>query len=217
MRPLAERCANAGFTVELPRLPGHGTSVADMMTTGWSDWSQAAVAAYDDLAARCVRVAVVGLSMGGGLTAFVAQQRPDVAALAFVNPLVKPFGADIRTAMADLIAAGLETVESIGSDIKKEASSELSYDATPIACGLSLMEGLDEVYDHLGQIVAPSVIFTSREDHVVDTSNSDELAAALAGPVEHLWLENSYHVATLDHDAPFIEETTIRFLQGVFA
>jgi carboxylesterase len=39
MRPLAEACAKEGFTVELPRLPGHGTSVEDLMTTGWADWS----------------------------------------------------------------------------------------------------------------------------------------------------------------------------------
>ena len=89
MRPLAEAIANAGYTVELPRLPGHGTTVEDMMTTGWADWSGAADAAYRELATRCDRVAVVGLSMGGGLTAFVAEEHPDVTALVFINALVK--------------------------------------------------------------------------------------------------------------------------------
>jgi len=65
MRPLAEACAKAGFTVELPRLPGHGTSLEDLMTTGWADWSATALASFDDLAAKCSKVAVVGLSMGG--------------------------------------------------------------------------------------------------------------------------------------------------------
>ncbi len=217
MRPIAERCANNGWSVELPRLPGHGTRVEDMQATGWTDWAGAALAAYDQLASRCARVAVFGLSMGGGLTAFVGEQRPDVAGLVFVNPMVKPYDADLRQAMADLIAAGLETVESIGSDIKKEGGQELSYDATPIACGLSLMDGLDTVYRELSQLSAPALVFTSREDHVVDPVNSTELVATVTGPVEHHWLENSYHVATLDNDAPFIEETTIRFLQGVFA
>ena len=31
MRPLAEVFADAGFAVELPRLPGHGTAVEDMI------------------------------------------------------------------------------------------------------------------------------------------------------------------------------------------
>ena len=69
VRPLAEFLAADGFTISLPRLPGHGTSVADMMTTSWADWTGAALDAYDDLAARTARVAVVGLSMGGGLSA----------------------------------------------------------------------------------------------------------------------------------------------------
>ena len=53
MRPVAEAFAAAGFAVELPRLPGHGTTVEDMMTTGWEDWSAEAEAAYQRLAARC--------------------------------------------------------------------------------------------------------------------------------------------------------------------
>ena len=37
MRPLAEAFADAGFSVELPLLPGHGTSVEDMLGTGFDD------------------------------------------------------------------------------------------------------------------------------------------------------------------------------------
>src|SRR3954469_24689775 len=68
MRGLAEAFARAGFATELPRLPGHGTTVDDMNTTRWDDWAATADAAYADLAARCERVVVAGLSMGGTLT-----------------------------------------------------------------------------------------------------------------------------------------------------
>ncbi|MDQ3108151.1 MAG: hypothetical protein M3Q68_10155, partial [Actinomycetota bacterium] len=47
MRGLAQAFAAAGFTVELPLLPGHGTSVDDMLTTSWDDWSAAAEQSYD--------------------------------------------------------------------------------------------------------------------------------------------------------------------------
>ena len=36
-----------------------------MITTTWADWTASAEAAYDDLASRCERVAIIGLSMGG--------------------------------------------------------------------------------------------------------------------------------------------------------
>jgi carboxylesterase len=216
MRPLAEALANAGYTVELPRLPGHGTSVEDMMTTGWSDWSGAADAAYEELASRCDRVAVVGLSMGGGLTAHVAEGHPDVAGLVFINALVKPPVQELRSGLNDLLAAGVETMESIGSDIKKEGNKEASYDATPLACAKSLFDGIDTVWSRLGEISAPTLILSSREDHVVSSDNSEDLARTVTGPVEHVWLDDSYHVATLDNDAPLVEAHTLRFLDSVF-
>jgi carboxylesterase len=72
MRGLAEAFAAAGYTVELPRLPGHGTDVQDMLTTSWEDWSAAVAAAYRDLASRCEAVVVAGLSMGGTLSVWLA-------------------------------------------------------------------------------------------------------------------------------------------------
>lgn len=37
MRPLGEALAKAGFTVEVPRLPGHGTTPEDMVNYRFSD------------------------------------------------------------------------------------------------------------------------------------------------------------------------------------
>jgi carboxylesterase len=217
MRPLAEAIANAGYTVELPRLPGHGTTVEDMMTTGWADWSGAADAAYRELASRCDRVAVVGLSMGGGLTAFVAEEHPDVAALVFINALVKPPVQEMRDGLKGLLDAGMETMESIGSDIKKEGSQEASYNATPLACAASLFDGIEKVWGRLDTISAPTLILSSREDHVVSSDNSEDLARIVKGSVEHIWLEDSYHVATLDNDASLVEAHTVRFLDSIFS
>jgi alpha-beta hydrolase superfamily lysophospholipase len=38
MRPWAEELARSGLSVELPRLPGHGTQWQDMAVTRWEDW-----------------------------------------------------------------------------------------------------------------------------------------------------------------------------------
>jgi carboxylesterase len=217
MRPLAEAIANAGYTVELPRLPGHGTTVEDMMTTGWADWSGAADAAYRELATRCDRVAVVGLSMGGGLTAFVAEEHPDVTALVFINALVKPPVQEMRDGLKGLLDAGMETMESIGSDIKKEGSQEASYNATPLACAASLFDGIEKVWERLDTISVPTLILSSREDHVVSSDNSEDLARIVTGSVEHIWLEDSYHVATLDNDASLVDAHTVRFLDSIFS
>ena len=215
MRPLAEAIAADGFTVELPLLPGHGTALEDMVPTRWEDWSGAAEAHFQALAARCDRLAVVGLSMGGALACWLAERHQHLAGLALVNPLVSPPDEEFRAGIRALIDAGTETIDGIGSDIKKEGSAEASYPGTPLAAVLSLFEGVDGVQAHLADIHCPTLLLTSREDHVVDHSSGAALEAGASGPVERVWLEDSYHVATLDNDAPVIEARVGAFLASV--
>ena len=100
MRGVAHALARAGFAVELPLLPGHGTTVEDMNTTTWRDWSAAAEEALEKLEARVPgKVVVTGLSMGGSLTGWLGTRHPELAGLAFVNAAVitrksPPYGAD---------------------------------------------------------------------------------------------------------------------------
>ncbi|HVB52073.1 MAG TPA: alpha/beta fold hydrolase [Acidimicrobiales bacterium] len=215
VRPLAELLARVGYSVELPRLPGHGTTVEDMMTTTWADWSRAAEVAYDTLSEHCERVAVVGLSMGGGLAAYLAEVRPSVVGCVFINPLVKPPPAEMFDGLVALLDAGIESIESIGSDIKKKDTLEASYDATPLAPAKSLFEGVAKVHENLHLINAPSLLLSSREDHVVTSDNGDDLMENVAGPIERVWLENSYHVATMDNDQELVETSTVDFLARV--
>lgn len=216
MRSLGELAATAGYSVELPRLAGHGTTVEDMISTTWADWSRDAEEAYDTLSARCDRVAVVGISMGGGLGAHIAEVRPTVAGCVLINPVVKPL-ADVLEGLRQLLEAGVETVESIGSDIKKEGAIEASYNATPLAPVLSLFEGLQTVHEKLHLISAPVLLISSREDHVVSSDNGDDLVAMVSGPIERIWLENSYHVATIDNDQELVESLTLDFLARVLS
>ena len=60
MRPLAEALADAGFAVEMPRLPGHGTDAADLALTTWDDWLAEAERALATLQARVPERAVGG-------------------------------------------------------------------------------------------------------------------------------------------------------------
>jgi carboxylesterase len=211
MRPLAEAVAAGGFTVDLPLLPGHGTAVEDMVLTRWEDWSGAAEAAYQALMARCDKVMVAGLSMGGTLTCWLAQHHPEIAGIAVVNPLVDPPAEEYRDLIRGLLADGAETVEGIGSDIAKEGASEAAYAGTPLAAALSLFEGVDAVAPRLGDIRCPALLLSSREDHVVPIESGDVFESSVGGPVERVYLERSYHVATLDWDAPLVEEQVVAF------
>jgi carboxylesterase len=211
MRPLAEALAAAGLTVELPLLPGHGTVVEDMLPTRWEDWSGAAEAEFQSLAARCDRLAVVGLSMGGTIACWLAERHPHLAGLALVNPFVEPPDPEVRAVVRAMLDGGTSVTEGIGSDIKKAGVTESSYSGTPLAPLLSLFDGIDVVRPALGQIRCPVLLCSSREDHVVDPVSGDVVAVEVAGPLERIHLENSYHVATLDNDAALIEQRVVGF------
>lgn len=214
MRGLARAFADAGFTVELPLLPGHGTAVEDMVTTTWADWTAAAEAAYADLSSRTDAVVVAGLSMGGTLTAWLAARHPEIAGIVCVNPAISP-QPELAAALLPLVEAGETMIEGIGNDIAKEGVEELAYRMTPLAPLLSMGSAIEELQARLADISCPVLVMTSPQDHVVPPASSDHLAATVAGPVERVTLERSYHVATLDHDAPLIEAEAVAFAQRV--
>ena len=68
----------------------------------------------------------------------------------------------------------------------------------------------------LPKITVPVLFFRSAEDHVVDISSSRALNAGLSSKdFEERVLEHSYHVATLDNDAPRIFAESAEFIDRV--
>jgi carboxylesterase len=217
MRGLALALADAGFSVEMPLLPGHGTEVADMVPTRWEDWSGAAEDAYVDLAARSDAVVVVGLSMGGMLAVWLAEHHPEIAAIAVVNPIVAPPERDTVAFLKTMVDGGDELAPGVGSDIAMEGSEESAYPELPLRAALSLFSAAEEVEAALESVACPVLVFTSRQDHVVDPKSSTLLVERAKGPVEQVVLDRSYHVATLDYDKDEIEARMVEFLTSVLS
>jgi carboxylesterase len=217
MRGVAEALAAAGFAVELPILPGHGTTVEDMLTTDFTDWSATVEESYLELANRVARVVVVGLSMGGTLAAWVTVRNPGIAGLVAINGMFEPPAPSFLELLRTSLDQGVDRFAAIGSDIALPGVGEGAYEASPIAPMISMMEAVTELHDRLADIRCPVLILTSPQDHVVPPSSSDVLAARVGGPVERVVLERSYHVATLDFDRDLVEKRTVEFALRVAA
>ena len=216
MRGLAEAFAAAGFHVEMPRLPGHGTTIDEMLDTRWADWAGEAEAAYQSLATRCSRVVVAGLSMGGSLTLQVGADHPDVLGLVCVNPATQPQPAEVLGLLEGMLAEGTTVMPGIGSDIADPDSSESAYPGTPVAPLLSFMtDGLVPLAERYVDIKIPLLLMTSPQDHVVDPVQSDFLAQSYGGPVERVSLDRSFHVATQDYDKDLIFTRSVEFATRV--
>lgn len=214
VRPWAEHLHAAGLTVKVPLLPGHGTRWEDMNATGWQDWYSCVEAAFDDLRGRCGQVFVMGLSMGGTLALRLAELRAgQVAGLVVVNASLATQRKD-----AKLLPVAKRLVGSfpgISSDIKKPGVTELAYTRLPLKAAHSLQQAWVPTCRDLALITCPVLVFRSRVDHVVEPVSGETLMAGLAGgTVQERVLEDSYHVATLDNDAPRIFAESLDFVRA---
>lgn len=212
MRPWGEHLAAQGWTVIAPRLPGHGTSTQDLSKTDGDDWYGEAEMALVGLAERCSSVFVCALSMGGTIGLDLAARQPErVAGLAIVNASI--YSKDPRARIAPLLGKLPFSVKGIGSDIADPSQHELCYDRIPLRAAAALLAYQDRVRVRLSDVKSPLLLFASRQDHVVPPDNTSFIAEHVSSTdVETVWLERSYHVATLDYDAPVIFERSAEFI-----
>jgi carboxylesterase len=217
LRPWAEALAAAGLTVTLPRLPGHGTRWQELNLTRWQDWYAEVDAALVDLQRRCASVFVMGLSMGGTLALRLAEEHgKDISGLVLVNPSL----ASERKAFAllPLLKRVVPSLAGIASDIAKPGITELAYDRTPLRALHSLVGLWRTTVSDLAKVTQPVLIFRSLRDHVVEPSSARLLLSRISSTdVEEVLCENSYHVATLDHDAERIVEGSLAFVHRLTA
>lgn len=217
MRPWGEALAAEGFEVSGPRLPGHGTSWQEANLTRWTDWYAELARAFDDLRGRHPYVVVMGLSMGATLTIRLAEKRAgEVSGIVVVNPslLTLRKGGKLLTVASTF----LRSVPPIAGDIKKQGVPELGYDRMPLKAAASMGRLWKVTRADLAQITAPVLLYRSAVDHVVEAASSEALiAGATSTSVEEHVLHDSYHVATLDNDAPEIFAGSARFVRSLVA
>ena len=208
----AQHLAAAGFTVRLPRLPGHGTRWQEMNDTRWTDWYSEIARAHDDLSGRCEQVFAMGLSMGGTLVTRLAEERPDaVHGLVLVNPSYGTDRPDAR--FAKYISWLVTSRPGIASDIKKSGVDESGYERVPLKAFVSLQRLWAVTVPDLARITAPVLMYRSRIDHVVEsTSGRILIEGASSTTVREVILEDSYHVATMDNDAETIFAGSVEFV-----
>lgn len=212
---LAER--HPEYAIELPLLPGHGLPWRELARTRWEDWYGTLEQAFLSLRERCGQVYLMGLSMGGGLALRLAERHPaDVAGLVLVNPSVarnKP-----TEALLPVLSRVVPSIPAIASDIKKPGAREVGTDRTPLRAAHSLSRFWGVVAADLPLVTAPLLVLRSAVDHVVHPRNA-ALVLSRAGSADkrEIVLHDSYHVATLDHDAPLIFASSAEFVERVGA
>jgi carboxylesterase len=213
LRAWGEYLAERGYTVHVPLLPGHGTSWQELNHTGWQDWYSCVDRAFRELHQTCDRVVVGGLSMGGALALQLAQEHgPRISGLVLVNPAVK--FDDPRTRLLPVLKHVLGSLEAIGNDVKKSGVNELAYTRTPLKAAHSQIVAWLSVIRDLPEVTQPVLLLRSPKDHVVPASSSALILSRISSrDVTEILLEDSFHVATIDNDAPRIFDESAKFIE----
>ena len=218
MRPWADHLVDAGYTVRLPLLPGHGTRWQDANRTTFDDWFAEVSAALQELTDRCRAVVVCGLSMGGTLTLRLAEQYPDaMAGIVLVNPSVLTLRKDAKY-LLPVLRYVLPAYQGIIGDIAKPDVVEPGYKYIPVKAMYSLSQAWKTVRADLPKVTAPMLLMHSRVDHIVEPVNAEVVRDEVSSTsITDIVLERSYHVATLDHDAELIFTSSVEFIEKVTA
>lgn len=99
------------------------------------------------------------------------------------------------------------------NDIAKDGMDELGYDRVPLHAAHSLRRFLRLVDAELPRVTQPLLLLRSPRDHVVPPADSARVLSRVSSvDVTEVLLEQSYHVATLDHDAERIFEESHAFV-----
>jgi carboxylesterase len=212
IRYYAQQLAARGLSVEAPRLSGHGTRWQDVNRVSYGDWIRDAEQAYQSLAKRCDKVFVTGLSMGGTLILYLAEQHPEIAGVIPINAPV--FMTDKRVPFLPVLKYLLASTPAIASDIMEPGVVEPAYDRTPTAGAHEMVKMLAVTRNGLGRITQPLLVMRSAHDHVVPHECAPFIMEHIASKdKEMIVFQRSAHVVTMDYDKDGVVEAAWKFIQ----
>jgi carboxylesterase len=213
MQYLAERLHGAGFTVSLPRLPGHGTNRGDFLRTGARDWTRRVIDAYLELRCRCREVYVAGLSMGGLLTIVLAARFP-VERIALCAPALTASNKLIPfTPLLKFVLPGVPSPYQEKSDDPERRFLAREYWKWHATASIAELHALQRRARRLLPRVAAEVLtFVSHEDDTVPIGVADIIEQRCGSPVkEKVELEHSPHVMVNGEEKERIADEIVRW------
>jgi carboxylesterase len=175
-----------GYTVSIPRLPGHATDRADFLSTGSRDWLRRVRDAYYDLRAEYEDISICGLSMGG-LLALILAAETDCRAAALAAPAVKAH-SQIGLTLSPLLRFFLKPRKNKNTEheFSEETEPELFYLENELyhwllPYSVSQLRVLQKkAYKALPKISVPTLIIVSEKDMTVPPEAAEIIRKGMA-------------------------------------
>lgn len=215
VEPWAQGLNNAGLTVHVPLLAGHGSDWRELAKSDWGDWLTSAAEALFDLLAQVDKVFVAGFSMGGTIATRLAELYPDsIAGLILLNPTI--YDNHIRMTLAKFLAPLIPSVKSEGTDVAKKDPIITSQQRVSLKAANSLHKFRHIVRRDLPLVHIPVKIFLSVNDNVVPYTNGLLIANSIRSERKEVhFFQNSYHVVPQDFDNQELVEHSAEFIKSL--
>ena len=216
LRAFAHGLHAHGWTVRVPCLAGHGSSLKAFTRGRADDWLSGARAALRELQSRADSVAVIGQSMGGALATIIAAEA-SLDALVLLVPFTQ------LTPRASVIAACHRAVSIVKPYWRSRTDASI---LDPVARRDALGRGIatPRLVRELGvvvrearraarHVVVPTLVIHSRGDPRISVGNAETAFTRLGAPIKRLeWVERSGHVLSVDYDREWVFARTVEWL-----
>lgn len=215
VRPLGEHLASLGYTVLGIRLPGHGTTMDDLIRMREQDWIAAVEDGYNLLSGMCDRVYILGLSLGGALTLH-AGAHLDVAGIVAMSA---PFETTDKTMatlrpIIPLLSKVWRSKPKRKPRVPGKSGKLLNYPAMPIRTFAELDDMVKLMRASLSKMTVPALIIHSKADRTVPVEHAPRILAELGSEDKDiLILEKNSHVVTCGEDKELVFEACEAFLK----
>ncbi len=242
MKHFGKVIARRGVTVACHELAGHCASIDDLKATTWRDWYNSVEIAFEALSNECDQVYVGGLSMGALLSMLLAAEKGKrvngifllsatffydgwnmpkfkqkfLLPLVLYSPLkyfmeweeTSPYGIKDER-MRALVAAILDNKDAKTAD-------KIGYFKTPATVILESVRLMSAAKRCMKNILSPTLIVHSTEDDMASLKNAYFIQENIAAEiVETYFVDDTYHVVTLDKRKDDIAKRVAKFCLGL--
>ena len=203
MRHLADAFAAKGYTVVAPLLPGHGRDLTAFDAHDADAWYDAVRSEFRRLRESNRWVGVIGLSMGGALSARLAAETGEVDALVLASPyLSMPLGGELLARTSSLWGVVIPAVRTASERSVLDPAARaisLGYGAFTHRSLRALQRTASRGFAALSDISTPTLVMQSTTDNRISTAATQMAFDRLAAPEKKLeWIDGAGHVITVD-------------------
>ncbi|NHN30763.1 alpha/beta hydrolase [Paenibacillus agricola] len=199
LTPLAEHLTSLGEICHVPTLPGHESDLRSLGQTQWKEWIVAASDEASRLTTLYGEIDLVGFSMGGLLSAYIANRFP-IRRLVLLNAAVYYFSP-------------LRFVKDVVRRIRTDDWAHWSkVKRTPLKATQQFIALNKQMRPELPQIKVPTLIAQGGMDGIIHPKSAQYLYRQLQGEKQLEIFADARHLICLEPGAQDVFRSVERFL-----